>query len=76
MITVEIAGHKATVELGKWTSTNKNLASMLNAAFNRNKIADYSPFVDLTLANMAVEKLNAKILDVTDKPEYVKGRIY
>jgi len=72
-VTIEIAGIKATIKNREWRSKNKLLEKFLSVYVDTEL---YSPFLDLTIAENVVEKFDGKILEVKDKPKFVKGRIY
>lgn len=74
MITVEIEGVEATLQNGKWKCKDKFMKKMLDD-FSYDDIG-YSPFRDLTLAELTVKELDGMIIKITDRPKFVKGRIY
>jgi hypothetical protein len=65
----------ATIKAGVWNSANSNLAEILSI-FTPLDIETYTPWPDYTLAQMAAEALGGKIIEATDPPEYVEGRVY
>ena len=75
MITIEIEGVKATLENERWECKDEIMKSILNT-FSYEDIEYYSPWLDLTLAEMVVKELKGKIIEITDRPEFEKDRIY
>jgi len=74
-VTVEIEGIQATIKDNKWECKDKFLKGMLSV-FSRDILTDYSPFPDLAVAKEAVKELGGMIIKITDRPKFVKGRIY
>jgi len=75
MITVEIEGVEATLKDGKWKCKDRFMKKLLDD-FSYDDIVGYSPFQDLTLAQLVVKELDGMIIKITDRPKFVKGRIY
>lgn len=75
MITIDYKGYKATLEQGKWTCEDKPLKMLLDL-FNYDLLEEYSPFKDLSLAELVEKEHGAKIIKITNQPKYVKGRVY
>jgi len=74
-VTIEIEGVQATIKDDKWECKDKFLKDMLSV-FSRDTLTDYSPFSDLAVAKETVKKLGGMIVKITDRPKFVKGRIY
>jgi len=74
MITVEIEGVEATLKNGEWKCKDKIMKELLDA-FSYDDIG-YSPFPDLAVAERAVKDLKGRIIKITDRPKFVKDRIY
>lgn len=74
-VTIELEGVQATIKDNKWECKDKFLKDMLSV-FSRGILTDYSPFPDLAVAKEAVKKLGGMIVKMTDRPKFVKGRIY
>lgn len=74
MITVEIEGVEATLKDGKWKCKDRFMKELLDD-FSYDDIG-YSPFQDLTLAQLAVKELEGMIIKITERPKFVKDRIY
>lgn len=74
MITVEIEGVEATLKDGKWKCKDRFMKKLLDD-FSYDDIG-YSPFRDLTLAELAVKELDGLIIRITERPKFVEGRIY
>lgn len=75
MVTIKVEGVIATLRNGKWKCKDRVMKSILET-FSYEDIEYYSPFLDLTLAEMVVKELKGKIIKITDKPKFIKGRIY
>jgi len=75
MITIMIEGVRATLRNEKWKCQDRIMKSILDT-FSYEDIEYYSPWLDLTLAEMVVKELKGKIIEITDRPEFIKGRIY
>ncbi|MBA7563190.1 hypothetical protein ES695_02240 [Candidatus Atribacteria bacterium 1244-E10-H5-B2] len=74
-VTVEIEGIQATIKDNEWECKDKFMKGMLSV-FSRDILTDYSPFPDLAVAKEAVKELGGYIIKITDRPKFVKGRIY
>lgn len=74
-VTIEIEGIQATIKDDRWECKDRFLKSMLSV-FSRDMLYGYSPFPDLAVAKEAVKELDGKIIKITDRPKFVKGRIY
>jgi len=75
MITVIIMEVKATLENEKWKCKDRIMKSILDT-FSYEDIEYYSPWLDLTLAEMVVKELKGKIIEISDRPKFEKDRIY
>lgn len=75
MITIMIEGVRATLRNEKWKCKDRIMKSILET-FSYEDIEYYSPWLDLTLAEMVVKELEGKIIKITGRPKFVKGRIY
>ena len=75
MITIMIEGVRATLKNEKWECKDKIMKSILET-FSYEDIEYYSPWLDLTLAEMVVKELEGKIIKITERPKFIKGRIY
>lgn len=74
-VTVQIEGVQASIKDNKWECKDKFLKDILSA-FSRDVLIDYSPFPDLAIAKEAVRELGGEIIKITERPKFVKGRIY
>ena len=74
-VTVEIEGIQATIKDNKWECRDKFLRDMLSI-YSMSILRDYSPFPDLAVANKTVKELGGYIVKITDRPKFIKGRIY
>jgi hypothetical protein len=74
-VTVEIEGIQATIKDDKWECKDKHLKAMLSV-FSRSALTGYFPFPDLAVAKEAVKELGGYIIKITDRPKFVKGRVY
>lgn len=75
MITIKIKGTEARLENEEWTCEDKELKAMLDS-YNYKSLELYAPFPDLALAELAIKEMGGKITKITNKPEFVKGRVY
>ena len=75
MIKMKIMGIEARLENEEWTCENKELKTMLDS-YNYESLELYAPFPDLALAELVIKELRGKIIEVTNQPKFVKGRIY
>ena len=75
MIKIKYRGIEATLKNEKWTCKDKPFKKILKL-YNYDSIEGYSPFKDLSLAEVVEKELGAKIIEIKDQPKYVKGRIY
>ena len=75
MITIKILGTTATLDKGTWKCESKELNKLLNL-YAPELLENYSPFEDLSVAELVVEKYKGKIIKITGAPKTVKGRIY
>jgi len=67
----------ATITNGKWKANR--MTKLLLLGFDMERLHDevgYSPFPDLSIAEMAVKELSGDILEVTDVPKYDPDVIY
>jgi len=74
-VTVEIEEIQATIKDNEWECKDKFMKGMLSV-FSRDILKGYSPFPDLAVAKEAVKELGGKIIKITDRPKFKKGRIY
>lgn len=74
-VTIEIEGIQATIKDNKWECKDKFSKSILSA-FSRDMLYGYSPFPDLAVAKEAVRELGGEIIKITDRPKFIKDRIY
>jgi len=75
MITIRIAEVKATLENEKWKCKDRIMKSILDT-FSYEDIEYYTPIRDLALAELVVKEIGGKIVEITEIPKFVKGRIY
>lgn len=74
-VTIEIEGVQATIKDNKWECKDRFIKKILST-FDRDILYGYSPFPDLAVAQKAAEDLKGKIIKITDRPKFVKDRIY
>ena len=65
-----------SVNDGTWKCENENIQRMLERHITPDGISGYYPDMDYALAELAVKRLGAKIVEADDPPEYVEGRVY
>jgi hypothetical protein len=75
MITIEVKGVRATVNAGRWRSTDPQLKRLLEHIIELDE-ADYYPDRDEALAKAAVEQLGARVVGMTPRTRYVPDRVY
>ena len=75
MIKIKYKGIEATLENEKWTCEDKLLKRMLKL-YNYDSIEEYSPFKDLTVAELFTKEMGGEIIEITGEPKTVKGRVY
>ena len=75
MITIRIEGVKATLENEKWKCKDKIMKSILDT-FIYEDLEYYVPIRDLALAELVVKEIGGKIVEITDIPKFIKGRVY
>lgn len=75
MVTIKVEGVIATLKNEKWECKDRIMKSILET-FSYEDIKGYSPFPDLTLAEMVVKELKGMIIKITDTPKPVEGRVY
>ena len=66
---------KATLENEKWKCKDRIMKSILDT-FSYEDIEYYTPIRDLALAELVVKEIGGKIVEITEIPKFVKGRIY
>lgn len=74
-VTVQIEGIQATIKDNEWECKDKFIKSMLSV-FSKDILLGYSPFPDLAVAKEAVRELGGEIIKITDRPKFIKGRVY
>lgn len=74
-VTIEIEGVQASIKDNKWECEDKLLEDMLSV-FSSDTLTDYSPFPDLAVAKEAVRELGGNIIKITERPKFIKDRIY
>jgi len=68
----------ATVKDGRWTASNAFLRDLLKE-YNPDSLEEevgYHPWLDLGIAEMAVEGLGGEVVETTDAPIVEAGVIY
>ena len=75
MIVINYKGMEASLENEKWTCKDKALKMLLDL-YTYDSIEGYSPFKDLSLAEIIEKEHGAKIIKITNYPPYVEGRVY
>ena len=75
MIKLVIWKTNVTLNNGEWGSNNRKLNSLLKY-YTYIKIRRYTPFLDLSLAELVISDLGGEIIEITNRPEFVEGRIY
>ena len=75
MVTIDVRGMRATVQDGEWKSEDDLLQRMLRTHFTPKSLKGYHPDLDIALAEAAVERLGATIVE-RDEPEHEPGRTY
>jgi|AntAceMinimDraft_16_1070373.scaffolds.fasta_scaffold203579_1 hypothetical protein len=75
MIVINYKGIEASLENEKWTCKDKALKMLLDL-YTYDSIEGYSPFKDLSLAEIIEKEHGAKIIKITNYPPYVEGRVY
>jgi len=73
--TVKIGGILATITDYQWSSDNKQLQNLLNAALPETGPSGADPNPDHTAALNAIEAFGGEIVSF-DEAEHVSGRIY
>lgn len=75
MIKIIYKGIEASLKDEKWETKDKPLQKLLNL-YTYDMIEGYSPFKDLSLAEIVEKEHGAKIIKITGMPKTVKGRVY
>jgi len=75
MIKILYKGIEASLKNEKWKTKDKALKKLLYL-YTYDLIEGYSPFKDLSLAELVEKEHGAKIIEITGQPKTVKGRIY
>ena len=75
MLTIRIMEVKATLENGKWKCKDRIIKSILDT-FSYDDLEYYTPIPDIALAELVVRELKGQIIEITDIPKFVKGRVY
>ena len=75
MITIKTMGTEARLKDEEWTCEDKELKAMLDS-YNYESLELYAPFPDLALAELVIKEMGGKIIKITDRPKFVKGRVY
>lgn len=67
---------KVEINNEKWIcEEDKQFQDMLNLKYTSDKLF-YSVFIDYDLAEIAIKEWGGRIVEVTNPPKYVEGRIY
>lgn len=75
MIKIKISGTEIKLENEEWTCEDKELKAMLDS-YNYESLEFYAPFPDLALAELVIKEMGGKITKITNKPKFIKGRVY
>ena len=75
MIIINYKGIEASLDNGKWKCKDKALKTLLDL-YTFDMVEGYSPFPDLSVAELVEKEHGAKIIKITNYPPYVKGRVY
>jgi hypothetical protein len=75
MITIDYKGYKATLKNGKWKTKDESLKMLLDM-YTYDDIEGYTPFPDLSLAEIIEREHGAKIIKITGYPPYKEGTVY
>ena len=75
MILIDLSGIEIRLENEKWTCKDKDIEEIFSF-YDYDFLEFYSPFKDLSLAELATKEMAGKIIKITNKPKFVKGRIY
>ena len=75
-VTIKLHGIEAVVEDLRWKCENVLLRRLLETIPLERRRDLYTPWPDYTIAQMAAKALGGKIIEATDPPEYVAGRVY
>ena len=75
MVTIMVEGVIAKLRNEKWECKDRVMKSILET-FSYEDIEGYSPFPDLTLAKIVIKELRGRIIKITERPKFVKDRIY
>lgn len=70
---------RATVDGGRWSTNNSILRTMLLGIDEDRLIGKgiyYTPWLDRSLAELAISELGGEIIEIEDEPEFVDGRVY
>lgn len=74
-VTVQIGEWTATVNEGIWKSDDFRITNLFSQ-FVIQLRETYAPWPDYALAEMAAKALDGKIVEATDPPKFVAGRVY
>ena len=74
-VTIKTLGVEATIENLKWKCDNKLIQKALEVC-SLEDVEGYTPFPDLSIAKLAIEKFGGRIIKITDKPEAIIGKVY
>ena len=68
----------ATIEGGRWKPSNRIMKDLLIGIDNDRLSEDigYHPFLDMGIAELAVDLIGAKIVEVINPPKFEPGVVY
>ena len=75
MVTIEIAGIRATIKDLDWTSKDKSVEKVLNSLLSPWGPSGADPYPDLTAAQEAVDKFKGKIIEYDELPDGPVGLV-
>lgn len=75
MVTIEIAGTRATIKDLDWTSEDKSVEKVLNSLLNPWGPSGADPYPDFTAAQEAVDKFKGKIVEYDELPDGPKDLV-
>lgn len=74
-VMIQVRDFIATIDQGIWQSPDDGFVEVVEI-FTFDRIENYTPWPDYTLAEMAAKALGGKIIEATDPPKFVAGRVY